>query len=83
MKLDERFAPRFMTDQELRAWFGLSERALDRLRATRHFPPRDQLVHKTDRRSVEVFFDRRAGLDSPSRAGGIPAAADGEENFND
>ncbi|TPJ75796.1 hypothetical protein FJ422_30720 [Mesorhizobium sp. B2-6-3] len=83
MKPDEQFAPRFMTDQQLRSWFGLSERALDRLRATRNFPPRDKLVNKTDRRSVEVFFDRRAGLDSPVRAGGIPAAVDGEENFNE
>ncbi|RWQ12386.1 hypothetical protein [Mesorhizobium sp.] len=79
----DRFAPRFMTDQELRQWFGLSERALDRLRATRFFPPRDALVNKTDRRSVEVFFDRRAGLDSHPRIGGTPAAVDGEENFGD
>lgn len=83
MKPDERFAPRFMTDQQLRQWFGLSERALDRLRATRHFPAKDGLVNKTDRRSVEVFFDRRAGLASPPHSGGNPAAVDGEENFRD
>lgn len=83
MSEGSRFAPRFMTDTELRQWFGLSERALDRLRGTRSFPAKDGLVNKTDRRSVEVFFDRRAGLDSHPRIGGTPAAVDGEENFRD
>jgi hypothetical protein len=78
-----RIVPRFMTDGELRAWFGLSERALNRLRATRSFPPKDEQIGKTDRRSVEVFFDRRAGLDSPLLAGGNPAAVDGREYFDD
>lgn len=80
---EDRFAPRFMTDGELREWFGLSERAFDRLRATRAFPARDRLVNKTDRRAVEVFFDRRAGLDSPVRAGSVRAGVDREENFDD
>lgn len=80
---EDRFAPRFMTDGQLREWFGLSERAFDRLRATRSFPAKDRLVNKTDRRAVEVFFDRRAGLDSPIRAGGSLAAVDGEEHFDD
>lgn len=30
-------------------------------------------MNKTDRRSVEVFLDRRAGLDSHPRIGGSPA----------
>lgn len=78
-----RFAPRFMTDQQLRDWFGLSERAFDRLRATRNFPVKDRLINKTDRRAVEVFFDRRAGLDSPASAGSVRAGVDREENFDD
>jgi len=74
--------PRFMTDQQLRDHFGLPERALDRLRATRTFPQKDGLVNKTDRRAVEVFFDRRAGIPSPIAVGGHTAVTDGEENFD-
>lgn len=73
--------PRFVNDEELRAYFGLSERALTRLRATTHFPQRDELINKTDRRAVELFFDRRAGLPSPMQAIDGMAFADGEENF--
>lgn len=75
--------PRFMTDEQLRDHFGLSDRALYRLRMTRTFPQRDQLVNKTDRRAVECFFDRRAGIASPVSAGAIAGAIDGEENFHD
>lgn len=76
------YSPRFMTDEELRSYFGLSERALTRLRATARFPPKDGLINKTDRRAVELFFDRRAGLSSPMAAiSGM--APDGEEKFND
>jgi hypothetical protein len=74
--------PRFMTDEELRTFFGLSERSLTRLRATSRFPQRDGLINKTDRRAVELFFDRRAGLPSPVAAINGMAAPDGEENFN-
>lgn len=74
-------SPRFMTDDELRAFFGLSERALARLRATNRFPQRDALINKTDRRAVELFFDRRSGLASPMVAIDGMAAPDGEENF--
>lgn len=73
--------PRFMTDEQMRLYFGLSERALTRLRGTRGFPPRDQLVEKTDRRAVELFFDHRSGIGFSPRGG--TSAADGEENFND
>lgn len=72
-------SPRFMTDAQLREHFGISERALRRLRMTRLFPARDSLVGKTDSKAVEHFFDRRAGLLSSKPA----FAADGEENFED
>jgi hypothetical protein len=75
-------SPRFMTDEELRAYFGLSERAMTRLRATKGFPKRDDLINKTDSRAVGFFFDRRAGLPSPMAAINGMAAVDGEENFN-
>jgi hypothetical protein len=39
---EDRFAPRFMTDGQLREWFGLSERAFDRLRATRSLSGKGQ-----------------------------------------
>lgn len=71
-----------MTDEELRGFFGLSERALIRLRATTRFPQRDGLINKTDRRAVELFFDRRAGLPSSMGAINEMAVQDGEENFN-
>ena len=74
-------SPRFMTDDELRSYFGLSERALNRLRATNRFPQRDALINKSDRRAVELFFDRRSGLASPMAAINGMAAPDGEENF--
>lgn len=81
--LDDRaYVPRFMSDEELRSFFGLSERALTRLRATSRFPQRDGLINKTDRRAVELFFDRRAGLASPVGTSDLLASADGEENFN-
>lgn len=76
-------APRFMTDQQLREHFGLSERALVRLRATKSFPRKDELINRTDRRAVEVFFDRRSGIASPMAVGAKVAVFDGEENFND
>ncbi|MCO5085101.1 MAG: hypothetical protein M9939_26505 [Mesorhizobium sp.] len=72
-----------MTDEQLRSHFGLSERALNRLRATRRFPQRDELINKTDRRAVEAFFDRRAGIHSPVVAGAFAGGIDGEENFDD
>lgn len=71
--------PRFLTDVELRLHFGLSERALTRLRLTGRFPGKDDLIGKTDRKLVDAFFDRRASL-----AGEYPPAweqPDGKENF--
>ncbi|ESY21419.1 hypothetical protein X750_16810 [Mesorhizobium sp. LNJC394B00] len=70
-----------MTDTELRAFFGLSVRALDRLRATRKFPVKDSLINKTDRRAVDIFFDRRCGI-LPASARYM-SALDREENFSD
>jgi hypothetical protein len=58
--------------------FGLSRRALVRLRATKRFPPKDPLVHKTDRRAVELFFDYRAGINSTIVGSGV---VDGKEDF--
>lgn len=72
-------SPRFMTDEQLRDNFGLSERALRRLRAMRGFPRRDAITKRTDSRMVDRFFDNRAGLEAPS--GGSNLAADGMENF--
>jgi hypothetical protein len=74
-------APRFMTDGQLRDYFGLTERALMTFRAMQTFPQKDGLINKTDRRAVEIFFDRRAGIPSPSFANGNSAVADGEEDF--
>ncbi|MBP0616514.1 hypothetical protein [Jiella mangrovi] len=60
--------PRFMTDKELRAYFGLSERALRRYRALKEFPQKDIVVGKTDSVAVTRFFDWVAGLaDAPPR----------------
>ena len=70
-------SPRFMTDEQLREHFGISEGALYRLRMTRLFPVKDALVGKTDSKAVDRFFDRRAGLLSSRPA----FAADGEEDF--
>lgn len=76
--------PRFMTDQELRAYFGLSERALIRLRCTPTFPRKDKLTNRTDRRAVDLFFDRRAGIVSSTVVGAVQGAVtDGEEHFDD
>lgn len=75
-------APRFMTDEQLRQYFGLTERALNKLKATRSFPKKDALIGKTDCRAVEIYFDRRAGLAPSSRVGGNQVAEDGEENFH-
>lgn len=72
--------PRFMTDAELRLHFGLSERALTRLRATGLFPRKDQLVGKTDRKLVDSFFDHRAGIAGFDPQGWFPP--DGEEHFD-
>ncbi|QDC00356.1 hypothetical protein [Mesorhizobium sp. 8] len=69
--------PRFMTDADLRRYFGLSARALARLRLTGRFPEKDPLIGKTDRKAVDWFFDRRAGLD----LGQVLAIEDGPENF--
>jgi hypothetical protein len=74
--------PRFMTDEQLRLYFGLSHRALMRLRGTRAFPARDRLVDKTDRRAVELFFDQRAGIRLSSFGAGNVAGPEEEENFD-
>ena len=75
-------SPRFMTDQQLRAYFGLSERALGGLRLTGKFPTRDALINKTDTRAVDVFFDQRSGIgSSPERANSTMVTVDGKENF--
>lgn len=71
-------SPGFMTDEQLREHFGISERALYRLRMTRLFPAKDALVGKTDSKAVNYFFDRRAGLLSSEAA----FAVDGGENFD-
>lgn len=75
--------PRFMTDEQIREHFGLSERALSRLRAIPSFPRRDPLVNKTDRFAVHAYFDWRAGIRSPSLAGNVAGGIDGEEHFDD
>lgn len=71
--------PRLMTDEQLREHFGLSERALRRLKAVRDFPQKNALTNRTDSRAVDLFFDRMAGLAS-SEAGGT-IAVDGKERF--
>lgn len=73
-------APRFLSDEEICRCYGLSDRALTRLRATRGFPQKDGLIRKTDRRAVDIFFDRRLGLESSGR--GSDFAVDGKENFH-
>lgn len=72
--------PRFVTDAQLRAHFGLSARALNTCRQLTGFPQKDELVGKTDLNAVDFFFDRRAGI-AKSAAHGYPAVIDGEENF--
>ncbi|RFC66496.1 hypothetical protein DYI37_03390 [Fulvimarina endophytica] len=72
--MGEHLSPRFMTDEQLRASFGLTAAALRRLRAIREFPRRDRLTDRTDSKAVERYFDRRSGLE-PHQHGGIPAAA--------
>ncbi|MBO0904064.1 hypothetical protein [Jiella sonneratiae] len=60
--------PRFMTDRELRAWLGLSERALKRYRELKDFPQKDVLAGKTDSVAVARFFDWIAGIaETPPR----------------
>ena len=69
--------PRFMTDRELRAYFGLSERALKRYRALKEFPQKDVVVGKTDSLAIGRFFDWVAGsADHPPRRSGryVPSA---------
>jgi len=66
-----------MTDEQLRKRFGISERALYRLRMTRLFLAKDAPVGKTDGKAVHHFFDRRAGLLFSRPA----FAIDGEEDF--
>ena len=70
--------PRFMTDPELREHFGLSERALNRLKLLPQFPKKDDMVNKTDRKAVDAFLDRRSGL--VSALASLPVR-DGKENF--
>lgn len=67
--------PRFMSDAEIREYFGLSEGALSRLRMLQQFPRKDPLINKTDRVAVDRFFDYRAGF------GEAPVAPDGPENW--
>ncbi|MBC6714718.1 hypothetical protein H9Q09_00780 [Aurantimonas sp. DM33-3] len=67
--------PRFMTDEQLRAHFGLTERALRRFRATKDFPKRDVLAGKTDSKAVDRYFDRSSGLE-PNARGGRPAVVE-------
>lgn len=73
--------PRFLHDKELKARFGLSDKALACLRKCKGFPQKDTLIHRTDSRAIEHFFDQRAGLVSLQVANGAPAIEDGEENF--
>lgn len=70
-----------MTDQQLRERFGLSERALKRLRLSFKFPPNDALINKTDSKLVDLFFDQRAGIASPIHDGLF--TVDGKENWDD
>ncbi len=51
-----------MTDKELRAYFGLSDRALKRYRELREFPQKDALAGKSDSVAVGRFFDWVAGI---------------------
>jgi hypothetical protein len=76
-------SPRFMTDEQLRKHFGLSDRALSRLRMNQGFPRRDDVTNKTDRKAVDLFFDLRAGIRSPKFAGEVAGRLDGEENFDE
>lgn len=71
-----------MTDEELRTHFGLSSRALTRLRALRRFPKKDPLIGKTDRRAVDAFFDERSGLMEQIERP-VLFGRDGPENFSD
>lgn len=61
--------PRFMTDKDLRAYFGLSDRALRHYRGLKEFPAKDVVAGKTDSVAVSRFFDWVAGLsDQPPKA---------------
>lgn len=70
-----------MTDGELCEHFGISERKLRAARSVPGFPKRDPLFGKTDRKAVENWFDRRAGIGNVSIAHGKPAVIDGKENL--
>jgi hypothetical protein len=83
MMTDERtvihgLPPRMMSDAELRAFFGLSERALRTLRFDKSFPRKDSLIGKTDRKAVDSYFDRRSNLQHPSSVDNV---VDGREEF--
>jgi hypothetical protein len=52
-----------MTDAQIRAHFGLTERALMLLKSIRDFPQRDRITNKRDSKAVDRFFDRMSGLD--------------------
>jgi hypothetical protein len=61
-----------MTDEQLRKHFGLTERALLRLRLTGKFTNKDPLVGRTDSKAVDQFFDQRLG---------VPDLYDGDDDF--
>lgn len=76
-----REAPRLMSDQELRDHFGLSERKLRAARSMPGFPRRDPVFKKTDRKAVEIWFDRRAGIGTLPVGHGNPVVVDGKEHL--
>lgn len=59
-----RHFPRFMTDAMLMEFFGLSYRALRRLKAMRDFPRKDAITNRTDSKAVDRFFNNLSGLDT-------------------
>jgi len=75
-------APRFLYDSEIKARFGLSDKALICLRKCKGFPQRDPIINKTDSDAVAFFFDQRAGMVS-LQANGSPAIDPGREYFDD
>jgi hypothetical protein len=72
--------PRFVTDSDLMRAFGLSKNALAAFRRNPAFPKRDPVLKKTDRKAVDSFFDKRAGLTVHVSPHG-QSVHDGEENF--
>ena len=57
-----------MTDKELKAYFGLSDRALKRYRELKEFPQKDVVAGKSDSAAIARFFDWVAGIaDQPPR----------------